>query len=554
MSQQHFNIDSAIQMAYQLYESKSYHQCADICIQILSIDCTRADIWNLAGIVALELKIYERAIEYFTQASKYEPKQVNHKLNLAEAYRRSGNPKHCIEELEASLLQESTLEHNSTFHFNLAKAYSDLEDSQNSIKHYAIAIKLDPNDLGAMFNLANAQVSIKQFGEAIELYLSALNRGYLDAGVNLAHTYVQIGLFSKALEVYAAIYQYYKNDADFLFNYANALNYANADMQLTQTLYQQAIALNPAKVEYCINYAHFLLRHLHFEQGFRIYEERKKLPQMLPQGINNIWQYNLESKGAQQFEGKKVLVYHEQGLGDSIMFARFLPLLQKYAQNVSIIVQQPLLKFFQMLEIPSVSHRDEEMDFDVAISLLSLPLALGVSNIQDLHFTPFMMQSQDKHQLESENKKVRKIGICFSTDSEFPEAANKNIPLEVLMSALEGYKKNHNIEIYSLNKAQHDTDGLGKYGINQLPMEDFVDTFHIIKDMDMVISIDTAVAHLSASVGKHTIVLLNKRYDWRWGNGIFTPWYEDVVCMTQSKMNDWSNVAQNLKAYLKAWI
>ena len=85
-------------------------------------------------------------------------------------------------------------------------------------------------------------------------------------------------------------------------------------------------------------------------------------------------------------------------------------------------------------------------------------------------------------------------------------------------------------------------------------MEDFVDTFHIIKDMDMVISIDTAVAHLSASVGKHTIVLLNKRYDWRWGNGIFTQWYEDVVCMTQSKMNDWSDVAQNLKAYLKAWI
>ena len=70
----------------------------------------------------------------------------------------------------------------------------------------------------------------------------------------------------------------------------------------------------------------------------------------------------------------------------------------------------------------------------------------------------------------------------------------------------------------------------------------------------MVISIDTAVAHLSASMGKHTLVLLHKSYDWRWGNGISTPWYEDVVCMTQSKMGEWSDVAHNIKAYLKGWI
>ena len=85
-------------------------------------------------------------------------------------------------------------------------------------------------------------------------------------------------------------------------------------------------------------------------------------------------------------------------------------------------------------------------------------------------------------------------------------------------------------------------------------MNDFADTYDIIKDMDMVISIDTAVAHLSASMGKHTLVLLHKSYDWRWGNGISTPWYEDVVCMTQSKMGEWSDVAHNIKAYLKGWI
>ena len=86
------------------------------------------------------------------------------------------------------------------------------------------------------------------------------------------------------------------------------------------------------------------------------------------------------------------------------------------------------------------------------------------------------------------------------------------------------------------------------------PLNDFVDTYEIVSELDLVISIDTAVAHLAASMGKPTIVLLNKRYDWRWGNGITTPWYDSAVCMTQSKMNDWSDVMKSLVAYLRGWL
>ena len=146
---------------------------------------------------------------------------------------------------------------------------------------------------------------------------------------------------------------------------------------------------------------------------------------------------------------------------------------------------------------------------------------------------------------------VKKIGICFSTDSAFPESANKNIPLEVLMSALRDAQR-LGVEIYSINKAH--CENLDKFGIIQKPMNDFLQTYEIIKELDLVISIDTAVAHLSGSMGKHTLVLLNKRYDWRWGNGISTPWYENVLCMTQSKMGQWSDVTQNLKSYLGSYI
>lgn len=548
MSQRNFDIASAVEMAYQLYQQKHYHQCVDICIQILGIDCTRADIWNLAGIIMLELKFYERAIEYFTQATQCEPTEPNHRINLAEAYRRAGKPTRCITELEILLESDESMQMSAHLHFNLAKAYSDIEDSQSSIKHYTIAIKLDPNDLGAMFNLANAQVGLKHFGEAIELYISALNKGYLDAGVNLAHTYMRIGLYEEAVQVYSAIYEHYKDESDFLFNYANALNYANANPQHALALYTQAIALNPNKTHYCINYAHFLLKRLHFEEGFRIYEERKKLPKMLPEGITSLWQYN---GGKANFVDKSVLVYYEQGFGDSIMFARFLPLLEQQAKKICVIVQESLVPLFTKFHIPCTSCLSEVGQYDVALSLVSLPLALGVKSVEDLRYMPFQIQ-KDKRESNAtiEDKNIKKIGICFSTDSQFSEAENKSIPLEILMSALQDLSQH--LAIYSLNKAP--CEKINDYEIIQKEMNDFGDTYEIIQDMDIVISIDTAVAHLSASMGKHTLVLLHKSYDWRWGNGIVTPWYESVVCMTQSKMGEWDDVAHNIRAYLKGWI
>ena len=128
-------------MAHQLYQSQRYHECIDICIQILGIDYTQAQVWSLAGMVMLELKSFERAIAYFSQAMQYEPTQPNHTINCAEAYRRSGNPERCIAEIKMLLRQNTAAQNNSNLHFNLAKAYSDIGDSNHSIKHYTIAIK-----------------------------------------------------------------------------------------------------------------------------------------------------------------------------------------------------------------------------------------------------------------------------------------------------------------------------------------------------------------------------------------------------------------------------
>lgn len=544
MSEQITDVSTALQFANHLYQNQRYDECIEVCIKILSVDCKNAEVWNLAGIVMLELRIFDRAVEYLQEASNLAPLQFSYAINLAEAYRRWGNPQKCIELLLYLLHTHSVLQSHSTLHFNLAKAYSDMEDSDRSIKHYTIAIKLDPNDLGAMFNLANAQVNLKHFGEAIELYLSAFSKGFLDAGVNLANTYVQIGLFGKGIEVYESIYEYYKQDSDFLFNYANALNYAHSDFEKTKSIYSAAIAINPNKVDYYINYAHFHLKNHRFAEGFRIYEERKKYPDMLPKGIANLWQ-------GESLEHKRILVYYEQGFGDTLMFSRFLLKVLPLVQNLSFLVQEPLATLFKQMGIQTYASLEEidQSQIDIAISLLSLPLALNVSSVRDLK--PTMPLQRESHPVEKDSH--FRVGICFNTDSAFKEAMNKNIPLDKMMEAFVDLEE---IEIHSLNKSGIDEHSQKIFHIidRSNDMANFLDTSKIVEEMDLIISIDTALAHLSANMGKHTIVLLNKRYDWRWGNGVSTPWYDDVVCMTQSKMGNWDSVVKNLKTYLRSTI
>lgn len=583
-----FDINNAFCVAQELYKTKRYAESMEMCLKLLELDKTNANVWNLAAFSTLELGYFDRAIAYWQEASALQPLQISHHINIAEAYRRNANPTKSIEILLELLQVYPQLDSNATLHFNLARAYSDNKDFINSIKHYTMAIKLDPNDLGAMFNLANAQVNIKHFGEAIELYLNAWARGYAEAGVNLANTYTQIGLFSEALSVYAKLYESYKQDSDFLFNYANALNYANAEFSKIDRFYNDAIALNP-QTNYFINYAHFLLKNLHFQKGFEIYEKRKELPNMLPDGINNIW------KKGDSLEDKRVLIYYEQGFGDSIMFARFIPQVELIAKSVCILTREPFAELFSRMGIKNYQHIYDinQADIDIAIALPSLPLALNIRHSRDLMCERFLPRISPNN-ANSESKKVIKIGICFSTDSLFKNAQDKSIPPEILLKAFENIsytqeeldsknaqssftfsqeyyatinkikssiaqtnKSDKTIcEIHSINKNGIDVKLCKQYGIiNHEPnMHNFTDTLRIIEGMDLVISIDTALAHLSASIGKPTIVLLHKLYDWRWGNGISSPWYKSVVCITQSKMGDWSSVIKNLHAYLKGFI
>lgn len=601
------DITTKKQLCAQAFAHKNYSECVGLCVEILTLDHFDIDTWNLAGITMIELQEYARAIEYLAEGLhlarerlKSLQMQVLHKhnestpqpaqeeiqdplhqtlqetlhiceglwLNLAEAYRRDNKPQEAIAILHQALEAMPILQENATLHFNLAKAYVDAGDSLSSVDHYTIALRLDPNDLGAMFNLANAQVTLARFPEAIELYEMAYKRGFLQAGVNLANTYIKLGFFTQALEIFTEIAPAFENDSVFFFNYANALNYLNADFEKTKDYYLRAISLDSQRVEYYINYAHFLLKNHHFTEGFSAYEMRKKFEKMLPINLPNLW--NKECEDCENLTNKVVFVHYEQGFGDCIMFGRFVPLLAHIAKEVILCVQEPLKNLFSDIfentpNIKVISQALELESVDISISLLSLPLALGIRTTEQVQHTQHYLVYQNIlkralvrggiEEVYGIKPSILKIGVCFHTDSDFAEAELKNINPKPLLAMLrETFPNSTKVEIHSVNYSGIDSELCAEFSVYDCKneMSDFLETRKVLERLDVVISIDTALAHLAASLGKSTYVLLHKRFDWRYDKGVDSVWYENILGFAQSDMGKWEGVLHNLQSYLKS--
>lgn len=616
------------QLCAQSLEAGEYGACVELCVEILSQYPEDIQSWNLAGLVMLQLKDFGRAQEYFEQGlslararlrdsqkqmQNLDAQELNNDnallqefqlawglcealwLNLAESFRRNNAPLESVKILHLALEEMPLLRENATLHFNLAKSYIDASMPIESVSHYTTALRLSPNDLGVMFNLANAQVRLEHFSEAIELYEEAYKRGFSHAGLNLASIYTKLGYFSQALEIFENLQPHFSNDADFFFNYANVLGYTNADFARVKQYFERAIELDSQRVEFFTNYAHFLLKNHHFSEGFALYEMRKKFENMLPLSLPNLWNAGKEDR--QSFENKVVCVHYEQGFGDCIMFARFLKPLQVYAKEIIFLVQEPLKRLFadifstQDLSMQDFGAQDFNIQdsrategvslapikvctsfiesesiferIDISISLLSLPLALGIetpkqisANANYLAYQTMLRRALARgsdEEIYGRKPEVLKIGVCCESNSGFSEVKLKNIEPKALFATLRAcFGNEKKVALFSLSKVSVEKEVCEEFILTDCceQMGDFLDTRQILERMDLVISIDTALAHLSASMGKSTLVLLHKRYDWRYENGVNTSWYENLLGFTQSEMGKWDDVLAHLSSYL----
>jgi glycosyl transferase family 9 (putative heptosyltransferase) len=260
--------------------------------------------------------------------------------------------------------------------------------------------------------------------------------------------------------------------------------------------------------------------------------------------------------GSNKLEGKTVLLHAEQGFGDMIQFCRYAPLVAERGGRVILEVYEPLRELMGTLPgVAQIVTTGEPLpDFDMHCPLLSLPLALGAGSATILSQTPYLRASPPAVTEWNDRLGPRhrpRIGLAWSGRPSHDNDHNRSMRLSSLLAALAGC----NATYVSLLQDVREDDAPVLQGSNVLhfgkELKTYADTAALIANLDLVISVDTSVAHLAGALAKPLWILLPFTPDWRWLlDRDDSPWYPTARLFRQDETRGWDSVMTRVHAAL----
>lgn len=276
-------------------------------------------------------------------------------------------------------------------------------------------------------------------------------------------------------------------------------------------------------------------------EGFRDYESRWQTAHQKPHARNYI-----EPKWTgQPLDGKTIFVWHEQGFGDTIMMHRYVRLLEEKA-NVIVSVQTPLMELFSANTKAKIAGEGEEIQCDYQTPMLSLPFAFGTS----LGSIPAPAKIVPHKPIHWEPDGDFNVGICWAGNINHPDDANRSVPWDRFKKLLNV----KDVKFWGLqrNIRPHELDSIQRTDITLLHFDGFDAFAAIVDKMDLIITVDSALAHLAGAMGKPCWVLIQKNPDWRWmfkrGD---SPWYPSIRLFRQSRLGEWNPVLDHMRELLR---
>lgn len=513
-------IDDLFQKAVNLHNLKNWDQAVIYYEKILSRNPNHFDANHLMGAALYEKKEFHNALLFVNKAIEVDP-QVPYTYNT------------------------------------LALIVSNLGDKKSAIESYKIAIKLKPDYFEALFNLGNLLNDSHEYALAIKSYDQCLkiSPNYIHAYLNRGNAYKELKLYDDSLKSYDFAIKIDQNFIDAIYNKGLVLQHIGEHHQALQC-YLKILSLNKDHIQakWALSLCQLLLGDL--IHGFINYEIRFNNNEI----SNSFTNRNLNSPiwlGDEDINEKTIYVYHEQGLGDTIQFCRYTKLLSDKGAKVILEVQKPLEDVLSNIDGISqiLTTGDATPNHDYRCPLLSLPLAFKtyLGNIpKKQRYISSSPEYVDKWNAILGQKKKYRIGLVWSGNKDHKNDINRSIPLNLFSDFF-----NEDLEYFSLQKEvrESDKDSLEKFtAITHLGnlLSNYSDTAAVCDLMDLVISVDTSVAHLSAALGRETWLLLPFNPDWRWLlNTNESPWYPTMKLFRQPIPSDWISPLANIKLSLK---
>jgi Flp pilus assembly protein TadD len=433
------------------------------------------------------------------------------------------------------------------------------------------ALALDPNDFAILNNLGNVLWEQGRLEEAVRWYRDAVNLrpDSPEALMNFGVTLSDLGEFDEALHWIRESLRLRPDSPGAHVSLGNVLaRQGNPDGALD--CYEQALRLDPDFPEARRNRAYILLSHGEFERGWPEYEWRLKCSEPL------LLTVQCPRWTGEDLAGRSILLVAEQGLGDTLQFIRFAPLVKERKGRVVVACPKPLMRI-----VARCSGIDRVVDWksalpecDVHAPLLSLPMILGTT-LANIPAGPYLsvdsgtvekwrpIVARALRRRESDNAKkpdgVFKIGIAWQGNRGHKGDRWRSFPLThfAILARLPG------VRLISLQKgagSEQLTELAGRFPVADLARRtkghkdrrDFLDTAAVMNQLDLVVTPDSALAHLAGGLGVRVCVPLSTVGEWRWLiDRDDSPWYPTMRLFRQTALGDWDGVFQRMADELR---
>ncbi|HYA41522.1 MAG TPA: tetratricopeptide repeat-containing glycosyltransferase family protein [Syntrophobacteraceae bacterium] len=355
-----------------------------------------------------------------------------------------------------------------------------------------------------------------------------------------------------ALESYNRALELAPRNASLFFNRANVLQQLSRMNEAVES-YDQALSYRPDLAEARMEQSHCSLAIGDYESGFQQYESRWETTQLKPVKLRTSTPSWL---GKEDLAGKTILLWAEQGFGDTIQFLRYVPLVAQTAGLTILRVPALLRSLAKTLACPVtvITFADALPSHDFNCPLMSLPLAFGTtlkSVPADVPYLRAKADRVDKWRNELGPRAKPRVGLVWAGRRREPVNRTRDMGLEVLrpLTRLD-------IELISLQREIPDQDRkvLESMEISRLgeKLTDFEDTAALIENLDMVISVDTVVGHLTGALAKPVWIMLRYSGEWRWlMERSDSPWYPTARIFRQKTLGDWAGVVEDVAQQLQ---
>lgn len=484
-------VQQGMEEAMQLHRAGRWEEAEQRYRWVLSIQPDHSDAWHLLGLMAVQLNQPEPAIELASRAVAIHPGIAGYRDTLGRALAGVGR-------------------------------------FDDAIAEFNQALSIDPNHVQAHLNLGNTLMSADRFAEALphlKLAATALPDSAL-AQNNYGNCLCELGEVEHAIDIYRAAMKAASDEPTIHYNLATSLLMTGA-----------------------------------FEEGFTEYQWRWKVPALgfMHPPFTQPALASLPALDPAHLAGKTILLHSEQGHGDTIQFIRYAPLLARLGARVLFSGPPPILRLVQSIQgIECVFEPDHvTSEFDLHCPLLDLPLAFKSSPATIPQDVPYL--HPDSNNTDRFRDRIARdsinVGLIWAGRPEHLNDRQRSIRLDHLAAL--GQLPNVRLHSLQLGPASEEAKSPPQ-GMHLIDwsgeLHDFADTAAVMSLLDVIVSVDTAPAHLAGALGKPLFLLLPFRPDWRWMlQRSDSPWYPTATLFRQPTRGDWTTPIHALTETLARW-